>query len=237
MAYAATLGRRRKKSTGLVGRILVVLAAMIVAGLAAAPAAYMLWPVGTPLASDAPSLPVQVGGVSFNLPPAAIRFKVQRKSGSHPRIDMTFVWPSLTPPDPAMKPQPTDTPDVTDRLFVTIAASDSTLAPMERLKTIYPRYLDAAPIVGSDGLSTQVFRDGTAYQGEDLVLDPSRPEQFLLRCTRITGLTPAMCLHERRIGGADVTVRFPREWLSDWRTVSDAIERLIAGFKPQMFGS
>ena len=237
MAYAATLGRRRKKSTGLVGRILVVLAAMIVAGLAAAPAAYMLWPVGTPLAPDAPSLPVQVGGVAFNLPPAAIRFKVQRKSGSHPRIDMTFVWPSLTPPDPAVKPQPTDTPDVTDRLFVTIAASDSTLAPMERLKTIYPRYLDAAPIVGSDGLSTQVFRDGTAYQGEDLVLDPSRPEQFLLRCTRITGLTPAMCLHERRIGGADVTVRFPREWLSDWRTVSDAIERLIAGFKPQMFGS
>jgi hypothetical protein len=91
-----------------------------------------------------------------------------------------------------VKPQPTDTPDVTDRLFVTLAASDSTLAPTERLKTIYPRYLDAAPIVGSDGLSTQVFRDGTAYQGEDLVLDPSRPEQFLLRCTRITGLTPAM---------------------------------------------
>jgi hypothetical protein len=79
-----------------------------------------------------------------------------------------------------------------------------------------------------------VFRDGTAYQGEDLVLDPSRLEQFLLRCTRITGLTPAMCLHERRIGGADITVRFPRDWLSDWRTVSDAIERLVAGFKPQV---
>ena len=124
-------------------------------------------------------------------------------------------------------------PDVTDRLFVTIAASDSTLAPMERLKTIYPRYLDAAPIVSIDGLSTQVFRDGTAYQGEDLVLDPTSLEHFLLRCTRITGLTPAMCLHERRIGGADITVRFPRDWLSDWRAVSDAIERLIAGFKPQ----
>ena len=233
MAYAATLGRRRRTGGSLIVRALVICAGMVAAGLVIAPVAYMVWPVGTPLTPDAPSIPVMVGGVSFNVPPAAIRFKVQRKPGAHPRIDMTFVWPSLTPPDPAVKPQPTDTPDVTDRLFVTIAASDSTLAPLERYKTIYPRYLDAAPI-NIDGLSTQVFRDGTAYQGEDLVLDPSRPEQFLLRCTRITGLTPAMCLHERRIGGADVTVRFPRDWLNDWRTVSDAIERLIAGFKPQM---
>jgi hypothetical protein len=234
MAYAATLGRRRRKSGSLIGRILVMFAGLVAAGVAAAPVAYMLWPVGTTLAPDAPSIPVTIGGVAFNVPPAAIRFKMQRKSGTQPRIDMTFVWPSMTPPDPAIKPQPTDTPDVTDRLFVTIAASDTTLAPMERLKTIYPRYLDAAPIVSTDGLSTQVFRDGTAYQGEDLVLDPSQPEQFLLRCTRITGLTPAMCLHERRIGGADVTVRFPRDWLSDWRAVSGAIDRLIAGFKPQV---
>ena len=110
-------------------------------------------------------------------------------------------------------------------------AVDTTLSPLERLKTIYPRYLDAAPVV-VDGLSTQVFRDGTAYQGEDLIHDPSRPEQFVLRCTRLAGLTPPMCLHERRIAGADITVRFPREWLSDWRRVSDGVERLIAGFKP-----
>jgi hypothetical protein len=41
-----------------------------------------------------------------------------------------------------------------------------------------------------------------------------------------------MCLHERRIGGADVTLRFPREWLSDWRAVADGLDRLIAGFRP-----
>ena len=148
MAYAATAGRRRRKGSGLIGRILVVLLGMIVAGLAAAPVAYMLWPAPVPISPDAPSLPVSVGGVSFNVPPGAIRFKMQRKPGAHPRIDMTFVWPSLTPPDPAIKPLPTDTPDVNDRLFVTIAATDATLSPMERLRTIYPRYLDAAPVVG-----------------------------------------------------------------------------------------
>ena len=231
MAYAATVGRRRRKGFGLIGRILMVLLGMIVAGLAAAPVAYMLWPAPVQVSPDAPSLPVSVGGVSFNVPPGAIRFKMQRKPGGHPRIDMTFVWPSLTPPDPAIKPLPTDTPDVNDRLFVTLAATDTTLSPMERFRTIYPRYLDAAPLV-VDGLSTQVFRDGTAYQGEDMIHDPARPEQFLLRCTRLAGLTPPMCLHERRIAGADITVRFPREWLADWRAVSEGVERLIGGFKP-----
>ena len=74
---------------------------------------------------------------------------------------------------------------------MTIAASDTTLAPLERLKTIYPRYADAAPIVGADGLSVQGFRDGSPYQGEDLICEPASPERFLLRCTRQIAATPA----------------------------------------------
>jgi len=159
---------------------------------------------------------------------------VQRRPGAQARVDLTFVWPLLTPPDLTIKPLPTDKPEVTDRLFVTIATSDTTLAPAERLKAIYPRYADATPIVGADGLSLQGFREGSPYQGEDLILEPSAPERFLLRCTRQVALTPAMCLHERRIGGADVTVRFPRAWLDDWRSVADGIDRLIAGFRPAL---
>jgi hypothetical protein len=41
-------------------------------------------------------------------------------------------------------------------------------------------------------------------------------------------------MHERRLGGADITVRFPRAWLDDWRAVDDGIERLIAGFRPTL---
>src|SRR5258708_10259470 len=104
------MGRRRRQGRGWIGRILVLVAGLAVTGLAAAPAAYMLWPTGPPVAPDAPSLPVSVGGVSFNVPPAAIRFKLQRQSCSRPRIDMTFVSPSLTPPDPTAQPLPTHTP-------------------------------------------------------------------------------------------------------------------------------
>jgi hypothetical protein len=236
MAYAATVGRRQRRGRGVLGgvagRIIGLVLGVAVTALAAAPIAYMLWPAPAPISPDAPSLPISIGRVAFNVPPAAIRFKVQRHAGSQARIDLSFMWPSLNPPDLSIKPQPTDKPDVTDRVFVTIAAADSTLPPLERLKVIYPRYMDAGPIVGADGLSLQSFRDGSAYQGEDLIYDPEAPERFLLRCTRQAGLTPAMCLHERRIAGADVTLRFPRAWLSEWHTVADGIDRLIGGFRP-----
>ena len=41
-----------------------------------------------------------------------------------------------------------------------------------------------------------------------------------------------MCLYEQRIDNADLTVRFPSEWLTQWRAVSDAIAKLIGTLKP-----
>ena len=230
MSYAGTAGRRRHRRGGH-HRLVLAAVGLIAAALTGAPIAWMLWPAPAAVAPDAPSIPVTIGGVPFNVPPAAIRFRVQRRPGAQARVDLAFLWPSLRPPDASVTPRPTDKPDVTDRLFVTVAAADGTLPPLERLKTIYPRYLDAAPTIAADGLSRQSFRAGTPYAGEDLMLDPEKTEQFLLRCTRVAGPTPAMCLHERRIGGAEITVRFPRAWLSDWRTVEAGIERLIGSLK------
>jgi hypothetical protein len=156
---------------------------------------------------------------------------MQRRPGPQPRLDLSFVWPSLTPPDAAAKSALHAMPGVIDRLFLTIAASDGIMTPGERLRTIYPRHT-AQGMVGSDGLMVHNFRDGSPYQGEELIYDPAAPERFLLRCTRQVGATPAMCLHERRIGGADITVRFPRQWLSDWRSVAAGIDRVIEGFRP-----
>jgi hypothetical protein len=46
------------------------------------------------------------------------------------------------------------------------------------------------------------------------------------RCTRDAS-TPGMCLSECRIDGADLTFRFPRSWLAQWRHVARAMERLV----------
>ena len=226
---AFAIGRRQSRP---VNRLLAMAAIAAGVVLTAAPVAYMVWPKAAPVAPDAPSLPIQIGGITFNVPPAAIRVPVQRRPGTQGRIDLMFLWPSLTPPDLTTKATPAAPPNLSERIFVTIAASDGSLPPAERLKTIYPRYAAGAAATGPDGLSVTNFKAGSPYHGEELIVDPSAPERFLLRCTRRIGAAPGMCLHERRILTADVTVRFPRDWLTDWRGVAAGIDRLLGSLRP-----
>ena len=92
---------------------------------------------------------------------------------------------------------------------------------------------DAIQASGPGGLAIAPFRDGTPYQGEDLLYDPSAPDRFFVRCNRSRGeLTLATCLYERPDGAAALTFRFPRDWLDDWPSVLGATDRLIAGWQP-----
>jgi hypothetical protein len=227
--------RRRPRAAGRAFVRLLLKLALIagVLGLAGCPVAYILWPRWPDqVALDAPTLPMTVGGLLLNVPPASIRVALQRRTGAQDRIDLVFLWPSLAPPEPAAKLAPTDAPNMTDRVFVTIAVSDGTPPPLQRFETIYPRYTADTPSTGSGGLLMQSFRNDTPYQGEDLLYEPSAPERFLVRCTRKSGPAPGMCLHEQRIANADITVRFPRDWLTDWQTVASGIDRLIASLRP-----
>ena len=198
---------------------------------------YLLWPTWEVDAAKGPArLPVSVGATLFNVPPQAIRMKIQRHSGPQERVDLYFDFPSLAVPegpkhvsvdtveDAAMQP--------IDRIFLSISAHHDAMAPDVLLNTIYPRYLDAAATAPQDGLTLRAFRDGTPYSNEDLALADA--PALAARCSR-DGVTPGMCLSERRIGGADLTFRFPRRWLAQWRDVANAMDRLtldLHGPKP-----
>lgn len=191
---------------------------------------YILWPrwPAGPASLDAPSLPVTVGGTIFNVPPAAVRRNVQRHAGTQERLDLVFLWPSLEPPDPKTQTEPTATSEAIDRVFVTIAVSDAPLSPLERVKTIYPRYLGDAVSPGPAGLAARPFRDASPYESEELLYDPADPEHFFVRCTR-NGAKGAigMCLYDQRFGGADITARFPRDWLENWKAIASGLETLF----------
>jgi len=230
------------------GRLMLPFACLALLVLAAGMVvSYMLWPTwpskSVPL--NAPAMPITVANVLFDVPPAAIRAAVQRHPGPHERVDLAFLWPSLKPPQPdgkdagqaaaeaeivgdaAAKPVGT-----TRRLFVTIAGLGSMLPPAERLRTIYPRYIEAQASAGPDGLAIVPFRAGTPYDGEDLVYVGTNPEQFFARCTRQVGTVRGTCLHERLIDTAEVTLRFPRDMLEDWRDVAAGVDRLMAQLHP-----
>jgi hypothetical protein len=207
--------------------VLIALGGAVAAG-AIALVAYLLWPTWDADVSSTPArLPVSVGATLFNVPTAAIRMKIQRHTGPQERIDLAFIYPSLEPPE-AQKHVSADevveeAVQPIDRIFLSIAAHHDTLAPDTRVRTIYPRYLAQASTPGEDGLTMRGFRDGTPYGGEDLFF--ANTPDLTARCTRDAS-TPGMCLSERRIDGADLTFRFPRNWLAQWRDVANAIDRL-----------
>ena len=229
------------------GRLMLPFACLALLVLAAGiVVSYMLWPTwpSGPIPLNAPAMPITVANVLFDVPPAAIRAAVQRHPGPHERVDLAFLWPSLTPPQPdakgvdqaatgndddaAAKPV-----DATQRLFVTIAGLGTVLPPADRLRTIYPRYIEAQAAAGPDGLAIVPFRAGTPYEGEDLVYVGTTPEQFFARCTRQVGTVRGTCLHERLVDTAEVTLRFPSTWLDDWRGVAAGADRLMAQLHPQ----
>jgi hypothetical protein len=214
------------------GFLAAVLATTAAAALASV--AYMLWPDWPDAPSaDAHALPIVVADTLFQVPPLSIRPSAQRHSGAQDRVDLVFLWPSLTAPEPATHLSPDADPLAIDRVFVTLAAKPGELPPQERMKSIYPRYLEAKTAPGPNGLSILRFRDGSPYQGEDLVYDGTTASGFAIRCNRDSnnGL-PGMCLDERFVGNASVTVRFPRAWLDDWRSVSQRVADLVAQLAP-----
>lgn len=209
-------------------------------------AAYLLWPTWPdPRAvGDVPALPITVAGTLFEVPPGSIRQAVQRHPGEQDRIDLAFTWPTLAPPPTGDKPDAKIALDAENaasaaaepenqRLFVTIAGLGNELSPLERLRTIYSRYVETQASAGPDGLAILPFRAGTPYDGEDLVYVGANPEQFFALCTRAGRTLPGTCIHERTLGAAEISFRFPRAWFGDWRDIAGGFDRLIARLHPQ----
>jgi hypothetical protein len=220
--HIARRSRRRRRN-----QIIPIMVGGAITACAMAVVGYLLWPTWGPRVSSSPErLPVSVGATLFNVPTMAVRRKIQRHSGPQERVDLSFTFPALEAPL-APKHVSADTVEESiqpiDRIFLSISAHHDTLAPDARVRTIYPRYLEQASPPGQDGLTARAFRDGTPYSNEDLFL--AKAPNLTARCTR-DAATPGMCLSERRIDGADLTFRFPRSWLAQWRDVANAMDRL-----------
>jgi hypothetical protein len=216
-------GSRRHRRSHMIP---VMLAGAIAAG-AIALVAYLLWPTWeADTSSDPARLPMSIGATLFNVPTAAIRMKIQRRTGPQERVDLSFAYPSLeasnTPRHVSAETVEEQAHPI-DRIFVSIAAHRDSLAPEARLRTIYPRYFDQGATPVQDRLTMRAFRDGSPYSSEDLF--QADAPSFSARCSR-DAATPGMCLSERRINGADLTFRFPRSWLAQWREVANAMDRL-----------
>ena len=207
------------------GRLMLPFACLALLVLAAGiVVSYMLWPTwpSAPVPLNAPAMPITVANVLFDVPPAAIRAAVQRHPGPHERVDLAFLWPSLKPPQPDAKgaDQPAaendgDTVakpvDTTQRLFVTIAGLGSMLPPAERLRTIYPRYIEAQARPARTGSPSCRFAPARHMTARIWSMSGPSPSSSSPAARAKSAPCAAPACYERQIDTAEVTLRFPRD--------------------------
>ena len=112
---------------------------------------------------------------------------------------------SLRMPLTSLAPDAIADPEAAVALVFT--TSDELIAPSERVKLLYARFLssEAAPAAG--GLIRRQFRAGTPYEGETLFLSPPEGRAFAARCPTDESAGRALsCFAEIRHGGYDIQI-------------------------------
>jgi hypothetical protein len=115
-------------------------------------------------------------------------------------------------------------------IFITALPADGSLAPAERPSVLYARFVAADARSAPGGLIRRRFRDGTPFEGEDLVVAAPDGHAFWARCPSIGGPPdPASrCLTEMRFADTDVQVRFSPALLPRWELLASGLQRRFA---------
>ena len=122
-----------------------------------------------------------------------------------------------------------------DSVFITVLPADASLAPAERPSVLYARFVAAEARSAPGGLIRRRFRDGTPFEGEDLVVAASDGRAFWARCaTSGSRNDGASCLTEMRFGNTDVQVRFSPALLPRWELLASGLHRRYAPAPPAL---
>lgn len=170
---------------------------------------------------------VQVADVVLAVPQNMIRFGSER-GGRVRKLDLHVHWPSLegftVDRAAAFQSVAASTPI----LYVTIRPASGPMSPEQRFQRVYPRVIAAGMRKTADGYVVRSFRAGHGYDGEELYIAPDPAMPLVARC-EVEG-TAASCIAEFRTDrGLEVSYRFPRMLLGDWRQVDEALRSLATG--------
>jgi hypothetical protein len=118
---------------------------------------------------------------------------------------------------------------LSEPVFITTLPADASLAPAERPSVLYARFVAAEARSAPGGLIRRRFREGTPFEGEDLVVAAPDGRAFWARCaTSGSRNDGASCLTEMRFGNTDVQVRFSPALLPRWELLASGLQRRFA---------
>jgi len=197
----------------------LIAVALLIAGFAAV--AYLAHSliVSAPEQRQEASETIWLGDRQLTLPPQWVMGTARH--GERERISLRVPLASLIPEELA-------DPDATVALVLT--TSDASIAPSERVKMLYARFLssEAAPAAG--GLIRRQFKSGTPYEGETLFLSPPEGRAFAARCPTGHNVDSGLvCFAEIRHGGYDIQIQLAQRDLASWEKITASVKQLTGG--------
>lgn len=106
------------------------------------------------------------------------------------------------------------------QLIVALAAPDRAVAPADRPRLIYARFLSSDASTFGGNLVRRSFRADTPYEGEVLLLAPPEGRSFAARCgKRGDGPVAPSCSAELRRNGLDIQLQMAKQDVRHWERI------------------
>jgi hypothetical protein len=212
-----------------------ILVASVFALAIGANAAWLLHEPQAP-AQPAGDVRVDLNGTAIQLPRALIRDAAQQGGGRLMRVDLAVSRIDFAPITATHRQRGED--ETGDILHLSIAHAGQNPAPAEQLQQLYARFLRPETHPGPNGLTRREFRPGTPYEDKLLFigagpLGTAQSRLFIALCPQ----NPAdiePCTARLRQESLDITVRFVKQALPDWRqTGTEALALLNRAMTPE----
>lgn len=171
----------------------------------------------------------------FLIPEHYTRYPNQRGDGRRTNIDMHALLPDMTPYDTDLQERFIDNSADSDVIYFALTETATPLGAARRLKEIYSKYLASPePEQDTDGLQRFMFRDDSGYANQDLLVGTDDNDRMvLLVCDRRSPLVDSPnCTRSLLLGPRlDLTYRYKRNRLDDWREIDRAVMKLVGEFE------
>lgn len=180
---------------------------------------------------DPAPVSITVGAVPLAVPGNMIRYAADR-GGDLAKVDLFADWRNgegySLERAALFQPGAAGTPVV----YFALRPTEGSMSPEFRFRSVYPRVLAEDSRTEAGGIMVRGFKRGYGYDGEELYIarDPERP--LAARCLIDESEEASACLSEFRTadGRLDVSYRFRRDQVAEWREIDAALRRLVAGF-------
>lgn len=171
---------------------------------------------------------IVIGNNVMAFPANMIRFRNQRRNGVAERIDLYLRWPEMQGYSESAKGDFNGLNGNGNLVFISVEEQSMSRDMSGRYLPIYSTMVEEPGKPGPNGLTVHRFKPGTAYADENLIIasDGASTLLFVARCLdeEAAKTIRSACQRDIHVGdGLQLTYRFSRELMSEWKALDTAI--------------